>query len=155
MRHCSGICVIFLVLGLSNAFQSRRIHFAKLDVISPTKLWVHRVDAKQNARYMAIASLAQTKKSFAVRTLESQWKELDPRDKAFARLLVATAERHHGQIDHVIGKVAQRWPKSRRVLATLKIGVVQLLWLKTPPHAAIKETVETLRVVENNQSATP
>lgn len=89
--------------------------------------------------------------SFATRELEqsSNYQSLDARDRAFARLLVATVERRHGQIDKVIQSCVTkpvRGKHSHILQATLRVGVAQLLFLQTPPFAAIKETVEVLRM---------
>ena len=89
--------------------------------------------------------------SFATRELEqhSHYQSLDARDRAFARLLVATVERRHGQIDKVIQSCVTKPVKGKHshiLQATLRVGVAQLLFLQTPPFAAIKETVEVLRM---------
>jgi len=39
--------------------------------------------------------------------------------------------------------------------ATLQIGAAQLLFLETPPHAAIKETVDVLKYFHSNQKSYP
>ncbi|EJK46232.1 hypothetical protein THAOC_35109 [Thalassiosira oceanica] len=106
--------------------------------ISTTKLAQHTKQKKngQTARHVAANSIAkstlssyascassgsgadQAAPSFAARQLEQdpQYDELEQRDRAFARLLVATVERRLGQID------------------------------KTPPFAAVQETVQALKV---------
>eukprot|EP00571_Detonula_confervacea_P005767 CAMPEP_0172327550 /NCGR_PEP_ID=MMETSP1058-20130122/59875_1 /TAXON_ID=83371 /ORGANISM="Detonula confervacea, Strain CCMP 353" /LENGTH=555 /DNA_ID=CAMNT_0013044629 /DNA_START=49 /DNA_END=1712 /DNA_ORIENTATION=- len=114
------------------------------------------------ARSVAISALADAAASsaeegaqvtFATQSLDSstQYSSLDPRDRAFARLLVATVERRLGQIDIVLGSVVKKYPPkkgkhSHAIQATLRTGVAQLLFLETPPHAAIKETVQVLRM---------
>jgi 16S rRNA (cytosine967-C5)-methyltransferase len=69
--------------------------------------------------------------------------ELESRDRAFVRLLVATALRRLGQIDALIAHCLERPlpPKARRVHDILRLGVVQLLFLGTPPHAAADTSV--------------
>lgn len=65
------------------------------------------------------------------------------RDRAFARNLVATTLRRRGQIDAAIGVCLER-PLSGKVLAALnvlRIGACQLLFLETPPHAAVDSAV--------------
>jgi 16S rRNA (cytosine967-C5)-methyltransferase len=89
--------------------------------------------------------------SYASRELEqsSHYQSLDARDRSFARLLVATVERRHGQIDKVIQSCVTKPIKGKHlhvVQATLRVGVAQLLFLQTPPFAAIKETVEVLKM---------
>ncbi len=68
---------------------------------------------------------------------------LEPRDRAFARLLVATVLRRLGQIDRVIGICVERpVPDAhKRVHHILRLGAAQLLFLGTPAHAAVDSTV--------------
>ncbi len=70
--------------------------------------------------------------------------ELPPRDRAFARLLVATVLRRLGQIDALIAHCLEK-PLPTRAAATqdlLRMGLAQLLFLRTPPHAAVATTVD-------------
>ena len=69
---------------------------------------------------------------------------LDGRDRAFARLLAATTLRRLGQIDAVIDAALER-PLPRKALGVrdiLRLGTVQLLFLDTPPHAAVTTAVD-------------
>ena len=66
---------------------------------------------------------------------------LDPRDRAFARLLVTTALRRLGQIDAALDRFMRARPKAVRVHNLLRLGAAQLLFLDTPAHAAVAETV--------------
>ncbi len=71
---------------------------------------------------------------------------LDGRERAFARNLAATTLRRLGQIDALIGHCLER-PLPRRATAVrdvLRLGVCQLLFLETPPHAAVNTTVAML-----------
>jgi len=109
---------------------------------------------KPTARYVAISALAKASDgSFATRELEqsSHYQSLDQRDKAFARLLVATVERRLGQIDIILKNCISKYPPkkgkhSNMIQSTLRVGVVQLVLLDTKPFAAIKETVQVLRI---------
>lgn len=65
---------------------------------------------------------------------------LEPRDRAFARLLVATTLRHFGQIDAVLKDFVSKKP-SDPVMDILRLGAAQLLFLGTPPHAAVATSV--------------
>jgi 16S rRNA (cytosine967-C5)-methyltransferase len=70
--------------------------------------------------------------------------ELPARDRAFARLLVATVLRRLGQIDAMIAHCLEK-PLPPRAAATqdlLRMGLAQLLFLRTPPHAAVATTVD-------------
>ncbi|MBX7199320.1 MAG: MFS transporter, partial [Rhodospirillaceae bacterium] len=69
---------------------------------------------------------------------------LEPRDRAFVRLLVATTLRRLGQIDDVLmGFVAKEPPPDVRDL--LRLGAAQLLFLGTAPHAAVATTVDLVK----------
>ncbi len=69
--------------------------------------------------------------------------ELATRDRAFVRLLVATVLRRLGQIDRAV--VAQLTRRQSAldpvVMDVLRLGAVQLLFLGTPAHAAVKTSV--------------
>ena len=69
---------------------------------------------------------------------------LQVRDRAFARLLTATTLRRLGQIDAVIDAALERpLPrKTQGVRDILRLGTVQLLFLDTPPHAAVTTAVD-------------
>jgi 16S rRNA (cytosine967-C5)-methyltransferase len=70
-------------------------------------------------------------------------RRLEPRDRGFARLLAATVLRRLGQIDRILGRCLDK-PLPRRaagVQQLLGLGVVQLLFLETPAHAAVDTTV--------------
>jgi 16S rRNA (cytosine967-C5)-methyltransferase len=72
---------------------------------------------------------------------------LEERDRAFARLLVATVLRRLGQLDDVIGRCLDRGlpNKARRARDVLRLGACQLLFLNTPPHAAIATSVDLVK----------
>src|SRR5258706_2422054 len=71
------------------------------------------------------------------------WPELEPRDRAFARLLTATTLRRLGEINQALDLfITERLPpKARAVSDALRLGACQLLFLGTPAHAAVGETV--------------
>jgi 16S rRNA (cytosine967-C5)-methyltransferase len=63
------------------------------------------------------------------------------RDRAFARILVTTVLRRLGQIDKAVLPLLRYRPKSLTVTNMLRLGGAQLLFLSTPAHAAVGETV--------------
>lgn len=69
------------------------------------------------------------------------------RDRAFARAMAAAALRHRGSLQSVIGSFLDKpLPKDTgRLDAILLCAAVQLLVLKTPPHAAISIAVDQTR----------
>ncbi len=70
--------------------------------------------------------------------------DLSPRDRAFARLLVATVLRRLGQLDAVINGALANPGKSLSpgVRHILRIGAAQALFLGTPPHAVVDTSVK-------------
>jgi 16S rRNA (cytosine967-C5)-methyltransferase len=66
---------------------------------------------------------------------------LEPRDRAFARLLVTTVLRRRGQIDEAVDRYLKKAPDPK-VRNILRLGGAQLMFLETPVHAAVGETVE-------------
>jgi 16S rRNA (cytosine967-C5)-methyltransferase len=70
--------------------------------------------------------------------------ELAVRDRAFARLLVATVLRRLGQIDALIAGCLNTplAPRAAIIHDILRLGIAQLLFLRTPPHAAVATSVD-------------
>jgi 16S rRNA (cytosine967-C5)-methyltransferase len=68
---------------------------------------------------------------------------LDPRDRAFVRLLLATTLRRLGEIDAVLGRLVERPPEGANAVGrhALRLGAAQLLFLGTPAHAAVDTSV--------------
>ncbi len=69
--------------------------------------------------------------------------ELSSRDRAFVRLLVTTVIRRLGEIDAVLASFLERplRGKRERLQDVLRLGTAQLLFLETPPHAAVATSV--------------
>ncbi|MDA1357982.1 MAG: MFS transporter [Proteobacteria bacterium] len=65
------------------------------------------------------------------------------RDRAFTRLLLLTTLRRLGQIDNAIDGLLEKPLPARRapVRDILRLGAAQLLFLNTPPHAAVDGAV--------------
>ena len=72
-----------------------------------------------------------------------EFAQLTPRDRAFARLLVATVLRRWGELDALIETALERpLPRTARsIQLILALGIAQLLILETPPHAAVDTSV--------------
>lgn len=118
------------------------------------------MSSKQNpilspsARLCALAALLHTvdKK----KPLDSAWAvdrhftSLSPSDRAFAQLLAKTTLRRLGQIDALLAKFVERpLPAgATRIHHILRLGVAQLIWLETPPHAAVHCAVEMTKQVK-------
>ncbi len=69
---------------------------------------------------------------------------LSAQDRAFARLLVATVLRRLGQIDRLIDQALAQplKPGLSDVRNILRLGLAQLLFLRTAPYAAVGATVD-------------
>jgi 16S rRNA (cytosine967-C5)-methyltransferase len=73
---------------------------------------------------------------------------LDPRDRAFVRLLLATTLRRLGEIDTVLGLLIERPLQGANALGhqVLRLGAAQLLFLGTPAHAAVDTSVRLMEI---------
>ncbi len=73
--------------------------------------------------------------------------ELSLRDRAFARMLVATTLRRLGQIDALLARCLEKplAGSAQRATDVLRLGACQLLFLNTPAHAAIATSVDLLK----------
>lgn len=100
----------------------------------------------RSAAYRVLSAVLSQRKSMdqafaAVRAFDT----LAPRDRAFARVLVATALKREGEMRLVLeGMLEQPLSELRpsQLLYVFYIGIVQLVFLKTPEHAAVDTTVE-------------
>jgi 16S rRNA (cytosine967-C5)-methyltransferase len=107
-----------------------------------------------NARLCALGALVHTldrhKPLDSAWTSDRHFANLNPSDRAFAQLLAKTTLRRLGQIDRILEKFLERplAPKSSRIMHVLRLGVAQLLWLDTPPHAAVHCAVEMTKQLQ-------
>ncbi|MBX9945349.1 MAG: methyltransferase domain-containing protein [Reyranella sp.] len=71
---------------------------------------------------------------------------LDPRDRAFVRLLLATTLRRLGEIDVVLAALVERPLEGPNAAGrqVLRLGAAQLLFLGTAPHAAVDTSVRLM-----------
>ncbi len=79
--------------------------------------------------------------------VNGETERLARRDRAFARVLVGTALRRRGQIDDALVRFIERpIPEhSGIVMDLLHIAAAQILFLDTPPHAAVSLAVADAR----------
>lgn len=85
---------------------------------------------------------------FATQMEKQQQKEpLETRDRTFVRLLVTTMLRRLGQIDNILARYLKRplSEKANYVLDALRLSVAQLVFLDTPPHAAVSTGVSLVK----------
>jgi 16S rRNA (cytosine967-C5)-methyltransferase len=108
-----------------------------------------RTGAPADARALAVAVLSA---ALAGESLDSAFagaerrSVLEPRERAFAHLLVLTTLRRLGQIDDAIARCVekpQKIPTATR--NAMRMGVAQLLFLGTPAHAAVNAAVHAIR----------
>lgn len=73
--------------------------------------------------------------------------KLTLRDQAFAVALAMQVLRRAGEADQIIAQFLQKPlpDKLAEVHQILRLGVAQLLWMDTPPHAAIDTSVELVK----------
>ncbi len=74
----------------------------------------------------------------------AETRPLEARDRAFARVVAATTLRRHAELRAVVGSFLQKkLPEGQgRLDAILLSAAAQLLFLETPPHAAISLAVD-------------
>lgn len=71
-------------------------------------------------------------------------KKMEPRDRAFARMLVTTVLRRLGDIDVILENYMDRYPEdhTRTARHILRMGVAQLVFLELPAHAGVATSVD-------------
>lgn len=75
---------------------------------------------------------------------QPDYRALEGRDRAFVRLIAATTFRRMGQIDAALKPFVRQRP-TKLVYAALQTAAAQILYLGTPAHAAVGETVAMLK----------
>ena len=85
--------------------------------------------------------------AFTVALASPRFAGLEPRDRAFARIIATTALRRLGELEGVLKTFLEKpLPADRgRLRPMLLSGAAQLLFLETPPHAAISLAVDECR----------
>lgn len=77
-------------------------------------------------------------------TAQAGYNALEPRDRAFARLITATTFRRYGQINAVLKPLLKEKPPAF-IMAVLETAAAQLLFLDTGAHAAVGEAVNVIK----------
>ena len=75
---------------------------------------------------------------------QPDYRALEARDRAFVRLIAATTFRRMGQIEAALKPFVKKKPP-KLVYAALLTAAAQILFLGTPRHAAVGETVAMLK----------
>jgi len=97
-----------------------------------------------------LAAVAEGRATLADALSAPQVEALGPEDRALLHELVLGVLRRRGWLDHVIAGLASR-PLRRMapgVLDGLRLGVYQLLFTRSAPHAAVNEAVDLARATE-------
>ncbi len=85
---------------------------------------------------------------FALRMADQDKKQpLEIRDRMFVRLLVTTMLRRLGQIDNILARFLKKPLPDRAAYVTdvLRLSTAQLVFLNTPPHAAVSTGVSMVK----------
>ena len=104
--------------------------------------------ARRAALNMLTAILCEHRLLHEAEAAESRALErLSAADRALATQLERTVLRRHGQLHHLLARLLHKpLPKRAcRARAAFMLGAAQLLFLRTPPHAAISTTVELVK----------
>jgi 16S rRNA (cytosine967-C5)-methyltransferase len=83
--------------------------------------------------------------AYADQALQAEAKELDARERALAMRLAYGAVQRKGTLDHLIERLAERSPGrlDPPVLAALRLGLYELLYLRgSPDYAVLADAVE-------------
>lgn len=87
--------------------------------------------------------LGQKKMLDSVLERDAQFLELGHRDRAFVRMLVATALRRRGQLDDLIARALAKGevPRPESLKWVLYLGITQILFMDVANHAAVDTSV--------------
>lgn len=79
--------------------------------------------------------------------LEDKKQKIENRDRTFIRLLLTTSLRRLGEIDFYLTKLLDKPlpTKAFFIQDVLRISIAQILFLKTPEHAAVSTAVELVK----------
>lgn len=106
------------------------------------------LDARR-AALIIIGSVLNARQPFdTVLEINQDFKQLDIRDRAFVRMMVTTALRRLGEIDAFIKRASDKPDQNLQPMLKniLRLGIVQILYLNVPDHAAVDTSV---RLAEN------
>lgn len=148
-----------MVLSISSTSTTRNSNNNQTEKKSTKKKQTHQRNQQKyrvTSRSLAVEALVSSSPNYpAVQILDQKLQQnqsiISEQDKKFARLLISTVERHLGQIDSILSQFTRSDTNKKYksiVQACLRIGVAQLLFIGTPPHAAIGETVEILKYIQ-------
>jgi 16S rRNA (cytosine967-C5)-methyltransferase len=90
--------------------------------------------------------------AFTDRAFHAAAADLDPRDRALAMRLAYGAVQRRGTLDHLIEALTDRSIAALDppVRATLRLGLYELLWLESAPHAVVNDAVELAKAARGH-----
>tara|TARA_Y100001970_G_scaffold182670_1_gene222176 strand:+ start:248 stop:1549 length:1302 start_codon:yes stop_codon:yes gene_type:complete len=78
--------------------------------------------------------------------------QLDDKDKRFTRLIITTILRKFGQIDFIMNRFIKKGSiKKNNLKNIIRIGIAELIFIKSAKYAAINEAVETTKINYSNR----
>ncbi|MGE3871586.1 MAG: RsmB/NOP family class I SAM-dependent RNA methyltransferase [Parvibaculaceae bacterium] len=103
--------------------------------------------AARRAALLILSAILDDARPFDDTLMQEQAAGLAPRDRAFVTALVRTCLRRKGESEAIITRfLSKKLPrKSGNARLILLLGATQLLYLETPPHAAIDLAVSLAR----------
>jgi 16S rRNA (cytosine967-C5)-methyltransferase len=109
------------------------------------------IGARRLAVYVFDAVTARHRaldEAFAEGTTRLKLEGLEPRDRAFARLIATTSLRHLGRLETLVDGYLEKplGQNAGRTSAILVTGAAQLVLLETPAHAAISLSVDLAHI---------
>jgi len=102
------------------------------------------VDPTRDLAFDIVCGVVEHRRMLETTLDRSQGGDVDPRDRAAAHRLAATTLRTMGVAGEILGPFLRKEPPEP-VRVALMLGVAQLLFLQTPPHAAVGTIVDLLR----------
>ena len=132
------------------ADAARRARAARGSAAGRTLRWMRpptcvAMPAKARACAYAVLRRVFEDGAYADRALHGEAKQLDARDRALAMRLVYGTVQRKGTLDYLIERLAERPPEKldARLLAALRLGLYELLYLSgAPDHAVVADAVE-------------
>lgn len=105
-------------------------------------------DKSSNARVKVIEALLDIQQGKSLSTLlDPLLNGLNGEDKGFAHALLLTTLRHWHATGRLLDSLADNLIEELAVRSTIQLGITQLLYMNVADHAAIHETVESVKKI--------
>lgn len=111
-----------------------------------------KIDDPRVAAFELLLTVFQERRRFdEAMAIHRDLPDLEPRDRAFARLLAATVLRRATELDAIIAPLLKKplRGKAAPVQNLLRLGAAQIIFLGTPAHAAVATSVATAEATGN------